>query len=175
MTDPALFEAQFSTGLAVLAGNPETRNAQIHVAGLPAIYWLWNAKRSNWVCRLVIWPFVPCENLLENPVDDCASSASREDPDTIHPGDGDNCVRRKRFHAAIRDDYNPALRRVVEQYRLSGELPNARYNDIFDARFESGDVNDGDCFHPSTAGHALLAERHWCRAHWSLEDQSCVE
>jgi lysophospholipase L1-like esterase len=172
MTDPVAFEDQFRAGLDVLANNNVTRTAQIHVSGLPAIYWLWNAKRTNIWCRLV-WSGVPCENLLDGPADDCASGTSREDPDTIYPGDGKNCVRRKQFHAAIRDTYNPILSRVVDEYRETGELPNARYTDIFDVRFDSADVNGGDCFHPSTTGHALLAENEWTRTHWGFVDPVC--
>lgn len=173
MTDPALFEAQYRAGLDVLAADDVTRHAQIHVSGIPAIYWLWNAKRSNFRCRVFIWPFVPCENLLDNPSDDCESSVSREDPDAVYPGDGSNCRRRKEFHRIIRATYNPILRDVLEEYRDSGELPNARYTDIYDVRFDSAHVNDGDCFHPSTAGHALLAERQWCRTHWGNNDALC--
>ncbi len=53
----------------------------------------------------------------------------------IYPGDGSDCVRRKLFHAAIRDTYNPILRNVLEEYREAGELPNARYTDIFRCPF----------------------------------------
>jgi lysophospholipase L1-like esterase len=173
MTDPGVFEAQYRAGLDELAGSEVTRLAQIHVSGLPAIYWLWNAKRSSWVCRLFIWPFVPCENLLDDPDDDCASSTSREDPDMIYPGDGSDCVRRKQFHAAIRDTYNPILRTVLEEYRETGKLPNARYIDIFDVRFESADVNSGDCFHPSESGHALIAGTEWPRTHWGHTAATC--
>lgn len=174
MTDPALFEAQYRAGLEVLAASEATRRAQIHVAGLPAIYWLWNAKRTSFWCVVFAWPFVPCENLLENPGDDCASSTSREDPDNDYAGDGVNCQRRKQFHRIVRDTYNPILRDVLAEYRDSGALPNARYTDIYDVRFDSAHVNGGDCFHPSTAGHALLAERHWCRTHWGSGDPVCA-
>ncbi|MEJ2270804.1 MAG: hypothetical protein P8Y04_13690, partial [Desulfobulbaceae bacterium] len=58
MTDPAIFERQFRSGLDVLAGHGATRLAQIHISGIPAIYWLWVAKRTNWICRSLIWPFV---------------------------------------------------------------------------------------------------------------------
>ena len=174
MTDPALFEAQYRAGLDVLAASSTTRDAQIHVSSIPAIYWLWNAKRSDFFCRVFIWPFVPCQNLLDNPSDDCASSTSREDPDNDYAGDGSDCLRRKQFHRIIRDDYNPVLRHVLEEYRASGALPNARYTDIYDVRFDSTHVNDGDCFHPSTTGHALLADTEWCRTHWGANnDPAC--
>jgi hypothetical protein len=173
MTDPALFATQFRAGLDVLATDPVTRNAQIHVSGLPAIDWLWNARRGNIWCLLFAWPNVPCEKLLDNPADDCAGRASRETPDTINPGDGPNCVRRKQFHAVIRDIYNPILHRVVDEYRASGELSNARYIDIFDVRFDSGDVNSGDCFHPCAAGHALIAATERGRTHWGYADPVC--
>jgi len=173
MTDPTLFEAQFRAGLDELASSPVTRLAQIHVSGLPAIYWLWNANYTSiFNCRLK-WVFVPCQNLLANAGNDCESSASREDPDTIYQNDGPNCVRRKQFHALIRDVYNPILRNVVQEYRESGVLPNARHTDIFDVRFDSGHINTGDCFHPSRAGHALLADTEWCRTHWGLDDAAC--
>jgi lysophospholipase L1-like esterase len=175
MTDPGVFETQFRAGLEELAASEATRLAQIHVSGIPAIYWLWVAKYDNFVCQTFIWPFVPCQNLLENANDnDCVNSASSEDPDTIYPGDGGDCERRKLFHAAIRDTYNPALSRVVAEYRESGKLPNIRYTDIFDVRFYSEHVNNGDCFHPSEAGHALLAENEWSRTHWGHPAAACT-
>ena len=173
MTDPALFEAQYRAGLDVLASDSVTRNARIHVSGIPAIYWLWNAKRDVFWCRVFAWPFVPCQNLLASPADDCESSASREDPDNIHPGDGTNCRRRKEFHSIIRDTYNPILSDVLEEYRAAGDLPNARFTGIYDIRFESAHVNGGDCFHPSTTGHALLAKQEWCRTAWGNDDPAC--
>ena len=173
MTDPGLFEVNYRAGLEVLAQSPETSLATIHVSSIPAIYWLWNAKRSNLWCRLV-WPFVPCENLLDNPADDCASAASRLDPDTIYEGDGSNCIRRKTFHAKIRDIYNPILRNVLQEYRDNGKLPNAYFIDIFDVQFEGDQVNNGDCFHPSEAGHALLSGEEWCRSQWGTDDLICV-
>ena len=174
MTDPALFEANYRAGLDVLAASDATRRAQIHVSGIPAIYWLWNAKRTDFLCRVFVWPFVPCENLLDNPSDDCESSVSRQDPDTVYPGDGGDCRRRKQLHAIIRDDYNSTLRGVLDEYRESGLLPNARYTDIYNVRFDSQHVNNGDCFHPSTAGHALLAQTGWCRTHWANGDPACA-
>jgi len=160
------FQNNYRAGLNVLAASPAVRDAYIHVSGLPDIYWLWIAKRSDFVCRYIIWPFVPCQILLENPGDDCASSASRNDPDMIYSGDGNNCVRRKLFHAAIRDHYNPILRYVLMEYKIKGLLPNAYYVDIFDIRFDDNDVNDGDCFHPSTQGHARIAAEQWIRSPW---------
>jgi len=174
MTDPAQFETQYRAGLDVLAASEATRQAQIHVSGIPAIYWLWNAKRGDLWCRVFAWPFVPCQNLLKNPADDCASGTSRNDPDHDYPGDGSNCQRRKQFHRIIRDTYNPILRDVLEEYRQSGGLPNARYIDIYDVKFGSADVNDGDCFHPSKAGHALLADTEWCRTALGAGDPQCA-
>ena len=173
MTDTALFEAQFRAGLDVLAASNATHNARILVSGIPAIYWLWNARYSNFVCRVFVWPFVPCQNLLDNPADDCADSISRQDPDTVHPGDGANCQRRKEFHRIVRDDYNTVLRDVTEEYRQGGALPRAAYTDLYDVRFDSVHVNNGDCFHPSTAGHTLLAQTEWCRSAWGSTYPTC--
>ncbi|MCG6938163.1 MAG: hypothetical protein LJE83_08345 [Gammaproteobacteria bacterium] len=173
MTDPGLFDAQYRAGLDVLASNEATRNAQIHISGIPAIYWLWNAKHTRFWCRVFVWPFVPCENLLENPADDCESSISREDPDNNdYSGDGPACKRRKTFHSLVRG-YNTILHDTLEEYRSSGSLPNARYTDIYDVKFESMHVNNGDCFHPSTEGHAFLAEKEWCKTHWGIGDPAC--
>jgi cysteine-rich repeat protein len=174
MTDPALFEQQYRLGLNALSNSPVTRDAYIHISSIPAIYWLWNAKRGSFVCRFIVWPFVPCQNLLDDPADDCESSDSRRDPDTIYPGDGSDCRRRKMFHAAIRDVYNPILRDVLLEYKLDGRLPNAYFVDIFDIKFDDNDINDGDCFHPSEAGHRLLAEEQWCRSPWGLDDSMCL-
>ena len=176
MTDPALYEAQFRAGLDVLAASPLTSTADIHVSSIPAIYWLWNAKRNNVFCRVIAWSLVPCQNLLSSPGDDCESTASRLDPDTIRAGDGANCTRRKMFHAKIRDIYNPILRDVLAEYQSSGvppKLPNAEFLDIFDVQFESRHINDGDCFHPSVEGHALLAENQWSRSKWGAGDIMC--
>jgi len=178
MTDTQLFEDQFRAGLDVLANDEATRLSQIHVSGIPAIYWLWTAKFDNFWCSVFAWPNVPCENLLDGPADDCASPASRNDPDFVHVGDGDNCMRRKQFHQIVRDDYNSVLQSVANEYRENGLLPNIRYTDIYDVQFSSIHVNgggflEGDCFHPSREGHALLATESWCRTHWRHNDAQC--
>ena len=98
---------------------------------------------------------------------------SRIEPDIKHPLDGANCLRRKDIHRIIRDTYNNILRDVLDEYVLSGELPNARYIDIYDVQFGSNHVNSGDCFHPSTAGHALLADTEWCRTALGSTDPQC--
>jgi lysophospholipase L1-like esterase len=173
MTDPVLFEAQYRAGLDILSASDATKNAYIHVSSIPAIYWLWNAKRNDFWCRVIAWPFVPCENLLDNPDNDCGSSNSHLDPDTIHPDDGPNCLRRKEFHAMIRDIYNPILKDVLQEYIADGRLPNAYFVDVFDIQFGADHINDGDCFHPSVKGHALLAQEEWSRSPWGVNDPSC--
>jgi len=174
MTDLATFEDQYRAGLDVLSASAVTKNAVIHVSGIPALYWLWIAKRDNFWCRVFVWPFVPCRELLESPSNDCGSGNSDLDPDTIHPDDGPSCIRRKEFHAAIRDDYNRIIRDVLQEYKGSGLLPNAYYIDIFDIQFDSNHINGGDCFHPSDEGHAVLAEEQWCRSPWGMDDPSCT-
>lgn len=173
MTDPGLFESQYRAGLDVLASPVFNDMVNVHISGIPDIYWLWNAKRDSFWCRTFAWPFVPCQNLLANAADDCESSVSREDPDTVYAGDGANCQRRKAFHAEIRDTYNPILRDVLAEYQANNQLLNAEYVDVFDVRFISNHVNGGDCFHPSEAGHALMAEKAWCSSKWSAADQAC--
>lgn len=173
MTDAGLFETQYRAGLEVLAQNATTRNADINVVSIPAIYWLWEAKRMEFWCRAFVWPKVPCQNLLSSPTDDCASTDSRLNPDVVYAGDGPNCQRRKAFHAKIRDVYNPILRDVLAQ-EYADALPNARFTDVFGVRFESTHVNSGDCFHPSEAGHALLAGKQWCLSPWAANDPLCT-
>ena len=177
MTDPVLFETQYRAGLDNLAGSPATSSAYIHVSSIPAIYWLWVAKRNNSWCRVFAWPFVPCENLLDNPADDCANAESRMDPNTIYDSgteqDGPNCIRRKMFHAKIRDIYNPILRDVLQEYKDNGLLPNAYFIDVFGIQFTDSHVNNGDCFHPSDAGHALLSEKGWCLSQWGVGKSQC--
>jgi lysophospholipase L1-like esterase len=173
MTPKQDFEDAFILGLEALRASDATRNAHINVVGIPAIYWLWEAKRRDLLCSLLIWPFVPCQNLLYRPANDCGANDSSQDPDTIRPDDGLNCVRRKNFHKSIRDDYNEILARVVALYRTNGWLPNIYYTDIFDIKFTSTDVNDSDCFHPSLNGQALLADETWCRSPWGQNDPLC--
>jgi len=176
MTDPAQFEAQYRSGLDILASNPETRDARIDVLSIPAIYWLWYAKHSSFSCRL-IWAFGSvCQALLSDANTECISTASTLDPDNIAAyGDlpGSACYRRKLFHQAIRDTYNPILQNVLQEYMDNGQLPNARYTDIFDVMFTATHINTGDCFHPNTAGHALLAETAWCRSPLGSLDMAC--
>ena len=174
MTDPGLFDQQFRDGLDVLAASPATQSARIDVLSLPDIYWLWNAKYSNGTCRFIWFLGSVCQSLLSNAKDDCASATSRLDPDNDYAGDGSNCHRRKLFHRAIRDNYNPRLHHAVQEYHANGRLPNARYTDIFDVMFKSADVNNGDCFHPSVTGHALLADTAWCRSPLGSLDAACV-
>jgi hypothetical protein len=181
MTDLETFESQYRDGLEALKNSTVTKNAYIHVSGIPAIYWLWIAKRDRLWC-LIVWSQVPCKELLENPgVNDCVTDIY--DPDTIDydpdEGDGPNCIRRKEFHAAIRDDYNRIIRDVLMEYKITGRLPNAYYIDIFDIQFEAihvngGDFLVGDCFHPSVEGHEVLAREQWCRSPWSIGDPSCA-
>lgn len=173
MTNPVKFEARYRAGLDILASSDATRNAYVHVSGIPAIYRLWVAKRSRGYCRFIC-NFVPCQELLASPANDCADGDSDLEPDTIYPGDGVNCIRHKNFHAAIRDVYNRILRNVLAEYRQNGRLPNAYYIDIFDIEIDDAHVNNGDCFHPSDEGHAVLAEAHWCRSYWGDGDPACV-
>jgi lysophospholipase L1-like esterase len=158
------FEANFRAGLDELANAEETRNALVHVSGIPAIYWLWHAKNGRGLCNFV-WSFGNvCQALLSGAGTGCTSNASAQDPDTIDPNDTASCNYRKNFHALIRDVYNPKLEQVVSEYRNSGKLHNAYYVDIYDVQFSDAHVNSGDCFHPSRLGHALLAETQWTRA-----------
>jgi lysophospholipase L1-like esterase len=167
MTDAITFETEYRVGLEILANSDATRNAVILVSGIPAIYWLWVAKKDAFWCRNVwISPyFEVCDVLLDGDYD-CESPASLNDPDNIYAGDGTNCRRRKEFHRVIRDDYNPILKNVLQEYIDSGKLPHAFYTDIFDIKLQSRHINDTDCFHPSEAGHAMLAEEHWKRSRW---------
>ena len=172
MTDPEMFEQEYRAGLDVLAASDATKNAYIHVSSIPAIYWLWNAMREDDWC-LFIWNFVPCENLLSNPANDCGSNSSQLDPDNIHPDDNPNCIRRKEFHAKIRDIYNPILSGVLQEYIDNGRLPNAYFVNIFDIQFGADQINDGDCFHPNVQGHAILAQEEWSRSSWGINDPLC--
>lgn len=175
MTDPAVFADQYRAGLDVLASSPFTQSLNLQISGIPAIYWLWNAKRNDFWCRAFAWPFVPCENLLDGAANDCESTASALDPDVVYPGDGTNCERRKDFHRLIREEYNTVLSGVLYEYQAQGLLPNAEYIDIYDVRFESQHVNGGDCFHPSKAGHALMANEQWCRSKWGKDTEECAQ
>ena len=168
-----LFEQEYRAGLDALAASLATRNAYISVSSIPDIYWLWNAKRSSFWCRVIVWPSVPCEILLDSPLNDCGAGNSHLDPDTIHPDDGPDCIRRKEFHAAIRERYNSVLSDVLLEYKTDGRLPNAYFVDIFDIQFDDTHVNSGDCFHPSIEGHEMLAREEWCRSPWSATDLNC--
>jgi len=46
--------------------------------------------------------------------------------------------------------------------------------DIYDVKFGSTDINGGDCFHPSKAGHARLADTEWCRTALGAGDPQCA-
>lgn len=174
MTPPSDFADDYRAGLEILANSEFTNQATIHVSGIPAIYWLWNAKRGDWLCR-IIWNLnlVPCENLLDDPTALCEDENSHLYPDIILPSDTGTCERRKDFHALIRDTYNTILRDELLVYKFNGRLPNAYYVDILDIEFFDIHVNDSDCFHPSVEGHELLAEKQWCRSPWGADDPGC--
>ena len=175
MTDPALFEAQYRGGLDILAGSPATRDARIDVMSIPAIYWLWQSMHGSSSCRFIWFLGSVCQALLGSANSGCVSSASELDPDNDYGDAADSvCHRRKLFHRAIRDTYNPILQNVLQEYIDNGELPNARFTDIFDVQFTSADVNTGDCFHPNYTGHALLADTAWCRSPLGSQDPACT-
>lgn len=46
MTDPIQFEADYRAGLDILSSAESTKNAEIHVSGIPALYWLWVAQKT---------------------------------------------------------------------------------------------------------------------------------
>jgi lysophospholipase L1-like esterase len=166
MTPAGEFEDQFRAGLDILASSPATKNARIHVSAIPSLYWLWVALKDDKLCKLV-WQLVPCQNLLENAVDDCGTADSAYDPDVIHDDDGANCIRRKQFHAVIRDVYNPILKNVLQEYIADKRLPNGYFSDVSMFQFQAEHINKGDCFHPSLAGQALLAEKEWQQSPWA--------
>lgn len=172
MTSAADFERYFRDGLDLLATSPATRESVIHVSSIPSIYWLWESLHNDDWCKIA-WNFVPCANMLADPVNDCASSQSTIDPDNIYPGDGPHCIRRKQVHAIIKNRYNPILKNVVSEYVAQKKLPNAYYSDIFSIRFQAHHVNHGDCFHPSYAGHELLAQMQWNRTPWANSNVTC--
>jgi len=189
MTPINTFENQLRAGLSQLATDPTLQQSKIHVSSIPAIYWLWASHAEDWWgwCSTFIWPFVPCQNLVDAAAsgdfsddfqeqwtsDDCASAASRNNPDVVDPNDGANCQRRKEFHRRIRDEYNPRIESVVNEYRSQGQLPDARYINIFNARFEQRHTSSGDCFHPSLEGQALLAQEEYCRSPEGEGDPLC--
>lgn len=174
MTSPQDFEYYYRRGLDILASASETRFSIIQVSSLPAIYWLWESLSQNDWCNIA-WLFVPCENLLDNPGNDCGVENSSKFPDTIRHDDGPNCVRRKTIHALIRDIYNPILENVLNEYIETGKLPNAYYADIFSVRFEAQHINLGDCFHPSVEGQAFLAMQEWRKSLYSGAQLVCNE
>ena len=67
MTAPDVFEAQFRQGLMQLTQDPTLQQSKIHVSSIPAIYWLWASHAQDWWgwCSTFIWPFVPCQNLVD--------------------------------------------------------------------------------------------------------------
>ena len=174
MTSSADFEYYYRAGLDVLAGAVETKSAIIHISAIPAIYWLWEALRNDEWC-LFAWQFVPCENLLADPVNDCGAGESHLNPDVIHADDGPNCQRRKQLHAMIRDTYNPILKNVLQEYIQDGRLPNAYYNNVFGIQFQAEHINTGDCFHPSVKGQAFLAQNQWDKSPWADPAPVCSE
>jgi hypothetical protein len=113
-------------------------------------------------------------NVTESDLSLLAEDFGRTDCATGPLCEADNWIRRKQFHAKIRDIYNPILRDVLMEYVFDGRLPNAYYVDILDIQFDDTQVNDSDCFHPSADGHELLAEEQWCRSPWGLDDPICL-
>ena len=151
MTDPAVFEADFSRALTNLrAGSPDTR---IYVVSIPRVMGLWELFRNNFWARFIWSVGNVCQSLLANP-----TSTNQADVD-----------RRARVDARNRA-FNEILARVC------AATTNCHHDGgaAFATSFATSDVS-GDYFHPSVAGQAKLASVSWSAGYaWTATPQPNV-
>jgi lysophospholipase L1-like esterase len=141
MTDPAVYEAQFRSGMDKLIADAPL----VYVVSIPNVKVLWEIFKDNSSARSAWNSYNVCQSLLANPL-----STNQVDID-----------RRERVKQRNME-LNQRLRKVCAEYifcRFDGE-------GVFGTRFETSDVSTRDYFHPSTSGQKKLAAVSYDLGYW---------
>jgi lysophospholipase L1-like esterase len=134
MTSVASFRSSFEGAMRTLT--ERLPSARISVGSVPNIYWLWSLLHTNRSATSTWNSFSICQSMLRNP-----TSTSREDEE-------------RRLRVQRRNvEFNGVLREVCALYT------NCQYDEDtgYNYRFETGEVNTRDYFHPSVRGQATIA------------------
>jgi lysophospholipase L1-like esterase len=134
MTSVASFRTSFEGAMRTLTERlPSTR---ISVGSIPNIYQLWSLLHTNRSAVSTWNSFSICQSMLRNP-----TSTTREDEE-------------RRLRVQAREvEFNGVLRSVCATFANCQYDADTGYN----YRFEAGEVNTRDYFHPSVRGQATIA------------------
>ncbi len=138
MTSVESFRSSFVSAMNALT--EELPGATVSVGSIPNVYWLWSLLHTNRSAVSTWNLFGICQSLLRNP-----TSTSREDEE-------------RRLRVQQREvEFNEVLASVCAEYEQCQYDEGTGYA----YRFETGEVNTRDYFHPSVAGQATIAEIEW--------------
>lgn len=138
MTSVASFRSNFESALRTL--HERLPNTKISVGSIPNIYWLWSLLHSNRSAASTWTSLGICQSMLRNP-----TSTSREDEE-------------RRLRVQRREvEFNGVLAEVCALYEKCQYDRNTGY----EFRFEAGEVNTRDYFHPAVRGQATIARIEW--------------
>jgi lysophospholipase L1-like esterase len=134
MTSVSSFRTSFEGAMRTLT--ERLASTRISVGSIPNIYQLWSLLHTNRSAVSTWNSFSICQSMLRNP-----TSTSREDEE-------------RRLRVQRREvEFNGVLREVCALYT------NCQYDEDtgYNYRFEAGEVNTRDYFHPSVRGQATIA------------------
>lgn len=138
MTSVASFRAELERAIGTL--RERLPGARISVGSIPNIYQLWSLLHTNRSALSTWSSFGICQSMLRN-----AESLSREDEE-------------RRLRVQRREvEFNSVLASVCATYEQCKFDNNTGYN----YRFEAGEVNTRDYFHPSVRGQTTIARIEW--------------
>jgi lysophospholipase L1-like esterase len=134
MTSVASYRSNFESALRTFT--ERLPSARVSVGSIPNIYFLWSLLHTN-RSALSTWRTLGiCQSMLRN-----AESTSREDEE-------------RRLRVQRREvEFNEVLREVCATYTACQFDNDTGY----EYRFETGEVNTRDFFHPSVRGQASIA------------------
>lgn len=134
MTSVASFRSSFESAMRTLS--ERLPSARISVGSIPNVYQLWSLLHTNRSAVSTWNSFSICQSMLRNP-----TSTTREDEE-------------RRLRVQTREvEFNGVLREVCALYANCQYDVDTGYN----YRFEAGEVNTRDYFHPSVRGQATIA------------------
>lgn len=134
MTSVASYRSSFESALRRFT--ERLPGARISVGSIPNVYWLWSLLHTNRTAVSTWNLFRICQSMLRNP-----TSTTREDEE-------------RRLRVQRREvEFNEVLREVCARYEACQYDNGTGY----EYRFETGEVNTRDYFHPSVRGQATIA------------------
>lgn len=134
MTSVASFRSSFESAMRTFT--ERLPSARVSVGSIPNVYWLWSLLHAN-RSAVSTWNLLSiCQSMLRNP-----TSTSSEDEE-------------RRLRVQRREvEFNAVLSEVCARYEQCEYDGGTGY----EYRFEAGEVDTRDYFHPSQRGQATIA------------------